>query len=521
MVEHPITLKEYVMSSTKTTRQEYINDKNRQYGGSSKFSFRKYKTDKERLEEYIHEKEENQKHIEERKAKNTKLNSEGANTEKPAKSSKSKNYHSIKQPIMRYKPRTDLERIYYTLNEYSYGKVSKNILDEQLSKLNLNELKKTNENEDSMENMILDKYKNLDEKLKEELQTQKEFLNKEGYDSKNSETVKQIEKILNAHHQESGNMANNTSNCFDNVSKQEFKAANRKNKETIKSQINSSAAKKLMGEYSMKTFFKGASVFSLNMDDVCCKNNDKDNSFNRRNSVNINGASLDNFGGIPAAANNAFKTTKGFYSSKKNIHGNSKINPNTIKNNLTSFNKSLANSSNNNINYNAKNNEIINSNNNNNSYIVFNKSDEPDIDEFEKDRIIYDSANTNYNIFKFSRPLKNKKKNNFKSSNGNKGSFSNSNYETFFSNINAFNSINFNPIPNKKEEEKYDAKSLLYLKNISSSSTLPIAIVNKNEEDNSKINKRNTGFLSNLSARRKAMHMINSKKIKMKIFNVV
>jgi hypothetical protein len=155
MVDKPITLKEYVMPSMKTTRQDYINDKNRKLGGSSKFSFRKYKTDKERLEEYLREKGENQKHIERIKGKNaTPEKTEIAN----------KFYYSIEQPSMRYKPRTDLERIYYSVNEYCYGKVSKDILDEQLSKLNLNQLKKKDE-EDPMENTLLDKYKTIDEKL--------------------------------------------------------------------------------------------------------------------------------------------------------------------------------------------------------------------------------------------------------------------------------------------------------------------------------------------------------------------
>lgn len=155
MVDKPITLKEYVMPSMNTTRQDYINDKNRKFGGSSKFSFRKYKTDKERLEEYLRQKEENQKYIERIKGKNS-------SSEKTEIANK--NYYSIEQPIMRYKPRTDLERIYYSINEYSYGKISKDIIDEQLSKLNLNILKKKDE-EDHMDNTLLDKYKNLDEKL--------------------------------------------------------------------------------------------------------------------------------------------------------------------------------------------------------------------------------------------------------------------------------------------------------------------------------------------------------------------
>ena len=48
----------------------------------------------------------------------------------------------ISQPTMRYKPRTDLERVYDVLNGYNYDKVSCDIIDRQLKSINLYDFKK-------------------------------------------------------------------------------------------------------------------------------------------------------------------------------------------------------------------------------------------------------------------------------------------------------------------------------------------------------------------------------------------
>jgi hypothetical protein len=55
------------------------------------------------------------------------------------------------QPEMRYKPRTDLERIFDTINQNSFGKVSKLIIDKQLRNLDLNYSKKRKNTEEDEE----------------------------------------------------------------------------------------------------------------------------------------------------------------------------------------------------------------------------------------------------------------------------------------------------------------------------------------------------------------------------------
>ena len=49
----------------------------------------------------------------------------------------------ISQPTMRYKPRTDLERVYDVLNGYNYNKESRDIIERQLKSINLYDYKKT------------------------------------------------------------------------------------------------------------------------------------------------------------------------------------------------------------------------------------------------------------------------------------------------------------------------------------------------------------------------------------------
>lgn len=43
---------------------------------------------------------------------------------------------------MRFKPRTDLERIYEAINGYSFGRVNRDIVEKQLKSLDLNYMKK-------------------------------------------------------------------------------------------------------------------------------------------------------------------------------------------------------------------------------------------------------------------------------------------------------------------------------------------------------------------------------------------
>ena len=59
--------------------------------------------------------------------------------------------NTIFQPTMRYKPRTDLERVYDILNGYNYNQASRDILERQLKSINLYDYKKNSINEGGKE----------------------------------------------------------------------------------------------------------------------------------------------------------------------------------------------------------------------------------------------------------------------------------------------------------------------------------------------------------------------------------
>ena len=219
-----------------TTRQSFLNERNRKNGGTTKLNFSNYKYDKEKIEEYL--KEKLKKKVE--KEKSNKI---------PNKS------YSIEQPIMRFKPRTDLERIYYSVNDHTYGKIPKNVIDEQLKKFHLNDCIKKEVEEKTKKNSFLERYKNLDEKTLIELEAQYEFLLEQGYHEKNSDTVKQIKLILEDNKKSDIPL-------YGHGDEDE----NSKTKQDIKNEVNCSTVKKFMGEYNRKTFFKGASVFSYNLE---------------------------------------------------------------------------------------------------------------------------------------------------------------------------------------------------------------------------------------------------------------
>ena len=81
----------------------------------------------------------------------------------------------IMQPEMRFKPRTDLERVYDIVNGYKYGQAKKEILDKQLEKLNLFRYKNRHE-----------LYKLLKDKIKESnMNNSDEESNNDGIDESN------------------------------------------------------------------------------------------------------------------------------------------------------------------------------------------------------------------------------------------------------------------------------------------------------------------------------------------------
>jgi len=434
MVEEPIEIRDLSKHSDYTSRQSHLAENNRKIGGSNKFSFRKFKTDKEKLEEYTQKKLEEDIYKEKIKQYAEIKDKQDA-----------RKLNTIQQPTMRFKPRTDLERIYYTVNSYSMGKISKQIVSDHLEKLNLYNFKKIDEEESLNLADNLENKKHFDEEEIEELLKQRDFLNKQGYDEKNSDTVKQIEEILgnfNRNKIQLGDMRTNENN----ISKTNQKHSN-----------NAAAIKKLNKDFNLnnKTFFKAASVYSFKLDEY---------------KKNLRKSELKNPYDKKILKENSDESS--------NFNKNSDY-ENNINNNNNSINKSKFNST---MYCKSKDRNIRNNNNSNNfeqkkndnqkCFLDFDKIDEPNKTEedFPED-VIYDNNNFNNYIGN-----KNNPKNHYRNLSENFSYNNNNIINESFNNTANMSSNFFNPNQNyiqKQENNNIDIEKLQYLKKISASGALP------------------------------------------------
>lgn len=146
MAHSPIIVKDST-HIVKNPRQEFYDEEIDKIRGGKGMVLKGYKTEKMRIEEHLRninfyypKKEE-------------KIKEQNSNI----KINESNNYNKLnatstavimKQPEMRFKPRTDLERIFDEINKNSFRKLDKNIIEKQLKTLEMNSTKKfTFENE--------------------------------------------------------------------------------------------------------------------------------------------------------------------------------------------------------------------------------------------------------------------------------------------------------------------------------------------------------------------------------------
>lgn len=215
MVSNPIQVTNYE-NPIETTRKKLLDDENEKIQGNRGFIFKGYKTEKERIEEYM-------------KNKNFYFHSlnESQLNYSHSKIENLNNTSGIKQPNMRFKPRTDLERIYETINQNTYNRADKNILDKQLRDLDLNVTKVHSKREEE----IIPDYKDSSNYIY--MRTIPNFEN--GDDSRQNITKRpKVNK----------NKSNKIKNLYNK-----------------KKEINSEA-RNLIKDFYIKTHFKGATVIA-------------------------------------------------------------------------------------------------------------------------------------------------------------------------------------------------------------------------------------------------------------------
>ena len=272
---------------------------------------RPFITDKLRIEKFLESKKRENDIINKKKRKNKKFNTITETEEKNDKLGEKdkKQNDNYLQPIMKFRPRTDLERIFDTINLNYYGKISKNLVNEQLKSLGLlkvyNKKNATNQNEYSL----------LREKLKVNPETL-EYLIKEKQILEQGPKTKEIHELIN-------NMDNiiqiNKEMKSEKLNKEMVFGNSDENQEKqykIKRRnLNNFLAKNILGEYQKKTHFKALCTYSLDLED----NNFKDKKIIKYNS-------LDNLDYYKNDNDNAINT----YQFKKRFKKNKLCSPNKM-----------------------------------------------------------------------------------------------------------------------------------------------------------------------------------------------
>ena len=267
------------------------------------FKLKPFETDKSRVEKYLkNHQEDHKKYDLEKLKKNTKENKEKNN---------------YLQPIMKFKARTDLERIVDTVNSNYFGKIDRNIIKNQLRSLGLITVK---------DNRISDaeEYSLLKEKLKVTPQTL-------------TYLIKEKQKLEKGpKNQETRNLIRNMTNII-HINKQILKKGqqvwgfgrNNKSKSFNKRKnLNNCLAKNILSEYQKKTHFKAIVSFSLDLDSYSINNDnsDSDNNYSKNKKNCFSNDDKCNFKTL-----SIFNNSKKIRNMKEYPNINNKNNKNEIK----------------------------------------------------------------------------------------------------------------------------------------------------------------------------------------------
>jgi hypothetical protein len=135
MASEPIIIKDSLVHIETTRKQLYDEevDKIRDRHG---FILKGFKTEKQRIEEYLNEKKYGYIANNREKKFIKMLSTSSPNESNILPTIKEENTILI-QPSMRFKPRTDLERIFDINNDYNYGRVDRRIIDKHLNAMGL------------------------------------------------------------------------------------------------------------------------------------------------------------------------------------------------------------------------------------------------------------------------------------------------------------------------------------------------------------------------------------------------
>jgi len=130
MVSSPIKVKEFI-NPIISSRHELLKEEDEKITGRRGIILKGFQTEKQRIQEHLD---------------NLNFIFQGGNHYDISEKHRMDNEGVIRQPEMRFKPRTDLERVYDEVNKLNMGRISKFVIDKQLRELDLNTVKRSNKN---------------------------------------------------------------------------------------------------------------------------------------------------------------------------------------------------------------------------------------------------------------------------------------------------------------------------------------------------------------------------------------
>ena len=262
---------------------------------NEKIKLRPFMTDYTRVNNYLnHQKEELEKYPKSQKNKKSTNYIRTENTydfhpnipnngqEVESSNRNNENQFLYLQPVMKFAPRTDFERIYDTINSYNYGSVDHNLIKEHLKSLGFLTVKNMKVGE------CMNEYSLLKEKFKVSGPTlsylikEKARLEKEAKSSETLELIANINDIIKINKEIIHDQEEPKIPIIKNRNHKKLNIAQKKI-------INNYLAKNILGEYQKKTHFKALLNCTLNLDKAnktykSLPNNTKTNFFSENNS---------------------------------------------------------------------------------------------------------------------------------------------------------------------------------------------------------------------------------------------
>lgn len=231
MVRNPVKITNY-NSPIESTREQFLHESGTA-GNHNKFVFNSFKTDRQRIMD-LNSQNFNNTH----KTSSNKSNSKQQSTDSDRENNKK--VSEVMQPHMKFKHRTELERIHDAINDYSFGRADKNVIRKQLKSMNMYKLKRLIPKE---EIIMYSHKKSLSKKY--DVEKGKAQNDPSNFIKKRMEIIENLKEF---------------------IKKDEslLKAIGLDKKNSKKRFIDNSMSKYIMNDLHLKTHFKAASMYLVN-----------------------------------------------------------------------------------------------------------------------------------------------------------------------------------------------------------------------------------------------------------------